>query len=306
MERETDTPPETQASKTEAAISLKAVTKSEKIKKVALIGLGEESKINLKRLARKLNSLQKTFYFAYQGNIEGGKIGNPAVENLYYDFIVLFEKINLHLSLPDHDFVIAVTDYRITDANEPPPRFETRDYFSNSDGKRLSLVSTNDKIYIYNPKLKNEYHYTAYQIASELLINTTKQDLMHARSDGCLFDDCEQRETFRRSIKESFICSTCANNLRDLHVDGQIIEDVQKILDYCRKNDSKNSLIKALLNPITTLFVGAWIGWLLSLISLSQGSPSLVITVAILVTLTTLLIPLIIFIYFKLGGKWDT
>lgn len=264
MEKETiannETPPA-------AAAPVKAAEPEETInKKVALIDLGGELRIDLEVLAKKLNSLQEVFEFIYAGKIEDGKTGDPTIDNLYYDFDTLFGVIETNLPLTAFKFVVAVTNCRITDKEEPGIKLTIRDYFSYSDTRnwRLSLICINDKVYEYNHKLKNAYQYTAYQIVSELLINITRQDLMHVRSNGCLFDDCEQRDTFTKSIEKSLICEACQVKLKAHPVDERIIEAARKILNYSRKNNWKASLIKTFINPVTQLILGAGLGWFLS------------------------------------------
>jgi|GEM_PF-5598614 len=259
-------------------------------KDVALVDLGEVLEINLNTLAKKLNSLQKTFIFKIIDPVTCESVGDPNIDDEWYDSKALFEVLQKCSDFPEYDFVIGLTNFKIAHLDEKGK--VDKDYFSISDLRRFSLVSFNKDVYQFNSKSKSKYQYAAYQVITELIINTIRRNIMHYLANGCLFDDCVDRKTFANNINRSYICSKCHSELKRRNVSDRALNDVQKVLRYCRKNDLKTSLINTAKNPATNLLVGAVIGWVAQVFA-NDASSSPIIAVALVFFL------LIIFLYVR-------
>lgn len=270
------------------------------ITNVALVDVGERLKVDLSVLVNKLNSSQKTFRFSYVGKIYSEVVGDPDLGEYWYRLETLINILKRHFSLNESfDFVIGITDFRMTDeesfSNKDLP---IKDYFSHSDCDRLSLVSTNDHVYVYNSKLRDAYQYAAYQIIAELFINISKRDLMHKRPDNCLFDNCEDRTTFKKSIELSYICRGCEKELA--RFDKRMIKDFLKILTYCKGNDWKLALVSAVKSPATNLIAGALLGWILSIITPPQN---LTTNNVVMIISPIIIVPSLIYLYKRYFSK---
>jgi hypothetical protein len=226
---------------------------------VGLIDVGGRLPVSLKKLAKKLNSRQKSFLFVVADRVPISKLGLPDIKDWWYDVESLF-KILRDQNSAEYQFVVGITHVNFTQ----PGNDETQEisYFSLSDKKQVSVVCAGQKMLGYNSPLKDAYQYLSYMIVTELLINMTRYDLSHQFQDYCLFDDCVDRSTFRDCIDHGYICTVCENKLRTFAViSEQLIDDVKKVLSWCKRNTTRGVIRDIFTKPITTLIIGAYVGW---------------------------------------------
>lgn len=228
------------------------------IHRVALLDLGERLRLKLPLIARKLNSLQHTFHFEPIDSVTLEALGEPDVDDQFYSVQGLFTKIKSRRDFSRFDFIVGVTDLLITDPEEAQPG-EKR-YFSQSDYEKLSVISANGSILEFKSALKDEYQYVAYLAMCELLITligTKGRDLPHTAPKRCLFDECEDRKTLKECIEEGYICPDCLVTLKHNGVSNRIIDDVQNVLRWCKKNKVMISMRHTATDPWFMLIVGA-------------------------------------------------
>ncbi len=234
--------------------------------RVAIVDIGERLPFDcdLSFLSQKLNSLQNTFTFEIVNAIPAELLGEPDLGGQWYYFKRLFEIVQKHQAFSQYDYFVGVTHVRLTE-DEDSEDDGNRDYFSMSDLNKVSLVSLNHNITVYNSRTKDIYQFLSFSIAGELLCNLSKEYLYHNKVHYCLFDECIDRANVAPAIENSKICSDCFNLLKKKGISDSILHDINNILNWCRRNTGKHSpLYRALIHPITSLTIGAAIGWLSS------------------------------------------
>lgn len=233
---------------------------------VALTNVGERlpADADLGFLSKKLNSLQKTFSFEVVASIPAEVFGKPDLGGQWYYFKRLFGIIQNHQDFPRYDYFVGITHVRLTE-DENSADEGNRDYFSLSDLNKVSLITLNHNITVYNSPTKDIHQFLAFSIAGELLSNLAKGYLYHDKVHYCLFDECVDRDNVAPAMETSAICSDCYHILKTNGVSETILHDIKRILDWCRRTTGKRSpLYRALVHPFTSLIVGAAVGWLSS------------------------------------------
>ena len=262
---------------------------------VALLDLGERlevNKINIEYLARKLNSLQSSFAFTIVPPITLATIGDPSIEddrNIWYEFEPMFDVLRRHDCFAHYSYVIGITHLCMTERDTDSGK-NWGDYFSLSDKEKVAVISVNQNVLKYNSPSKNVYQYLSTLIVSELLIMLCKKDLIHTKSNYCLFDDCVDRSLFGRCIELGEICEECRSELKRCNIGNKVITDVLTVLEWCKSKSMKYSTVAALSHPLTLLAFGGILGWF--------GS-AFVAPGHYLAALCPLLVPVLVFVYVR-------
>ena len=223
---------------------------------VALVDLGENLSISVSKLAKTLNSLQRTWAFKVvdaQPNI-----GNPDDEDIWYRIDRLWLELDRHLPTQEFEFVIGLTHVRLANQDRAVGAVE-RDYFSLSDRDRLAVIT--EAMQQWNPQNKDLYQYFSFLIVGELLTLMAKIDLFHQSKELCLFDDCADRAEFSRAIQRGKISSPCRVALQDANVPDQAVKDALRVLTWCRRNTAARAFKMTINDPLVSLTVGTGIGW---------------------------------------------
>jgi uncharacterized membrane protein len=202
--------------------------------KVALLDLGERLQINLPLLALKLNSLQSAFRFETVDPVTLEAMGDPDVDNQFYSVQALFPLLQSHHDFENFKFVVGITDLKVTDSEDLESK--ERAYFSKSNLSKASIISANKALLTFKSPLKTEYQYVSYLLMGELLINLARRYLEHLTPQACLFDDCEDRASLRECIEMGEICVVCRAELKKRNVSNRIIDEVNEVLRWCKKN----------------------------------------------------------------------
>jgi hypothetical protein len=163
------------------------------------------------------------------------------------------------------------------------------DWFSDSDFVKKSVISLHPNILRYNSSSKNIYQYTAYLIASELMQNICKQELLHKRHSYCLFDYCSDQSDFKDNIDHGQICSDCYGKLKNIGINEGMLKDIKKVLGWCKGAAIKYALKKTFRNPLTNQLAGAFLPLLLMI-----KIPKYILI------LPVFMIVIIIFLYYKI------
>lgn len=230
---------------------------------VALTNVGERlpANVDLGFLANKLNTLQKTFSFEVVASIPAELFGAPDLGGQWYYFNRLFGVIENHKDFGRYDYFVGITHVRVTE-NEDSADDGNRDYFSMSDLNKISVITLNQNITVYTSPTKDIYQFLAFAITGELLSNVAKSYLYHNKVHYCLFDECIDRGNVAPVMEASTICSDCYHILKTKGVSETILNDMRKILDWCRRTTGKSSpFYCAVFHPFTSLIVGAAMGW---------------------------------------------
>ena len=117
-----------------------------------------------------------------------------------------------------------------------------------------------------------------------------KKDLIHTKSNYCLFDDCVDRGVFGRSIDLGDICEECLSKLKICNIDNKKISDVATVLKWCKTKSMRYSTVTALLHPITLLALGGILGWFGSAFATPRHY---------LAGLSLLIVPVFLFVYVR-------
>jgi hypothetical protein len=232
---------------------------------VALVNVGERLPLNadLVFLANKLNSMQETFSFEVVASIPSEVLEKPDLGGQWYYFKRLFGIIQIQKreDYPRYDYFVGLTHVRLTE-DENSSDDGNRDYFSLSDLEKTSLITLNHNVTAYNSQSKNISQFMAFNILGELLCNITKSYLYHDKVHHCLFDECVDRGNVAHSINRSIICPDCNHLLKIKGVSESLLRDIRLILDWCRRTTGKKSpLYRSVSHPLTSLIIGASIGW---------------------------------------------
>jgi hypothetical protein len=227
------------------------------IHRVALLDAGERLRVKLPLLVRKLNSLQHSFLFEAADSMTLETLGEPDVEYEFYSVQSFYTKLKARRDYRKFDYMIAITDLKITD----PQEVQLRDkrYFSTGDKHKLAVVSANRSVLEFASPLKDEYQYVAYLVMCELLLNIvgTHDELLHAAPRRCLFDECNDLTSLKECIEDGSICPHCFVKLKDNNISDRILEDVNTVLIWCKKNRIIISLRHTASDPWFILIVGA-------------------------------------------------
>lgn len=117
---------------------------------VGLVDLGERLPIRMRKVERQLNKRLRSFHFQTLSPVTVGKIGQPRIENEWYDVEQLFECVRSHQSFSDVDLLVGITHAKMTE--RPPSQLpDRRDYFSLSDYAKVSVISLNDAVRQHAP-----------------------------------------------------------------------------------------------------------------------------------------------------------
>lgn len=231
--------------------------------RVGLANFGERlpHDFSLDTLSKKLNSLQASFTFEVIKPMPVEVLGGPDLGGQWYYFGRLFSILQKHSEFSDYDYFVGITHVRITESEDSEDD-GNRDYFSLSDKNKITVITLNQNITVYNSKVKDIYQFISFSIIGELLCNITKENLYHNEIRYCLFDECIDRANVAQAIENSIICPKCLNLLKMQGVSDQLLTDIYKILDWCRSNTGKYSpLYRSLVHPLTFLSIGTAIGW---------------------------------------------
>ena len=225
-------------------------------KSVALVDLGENLSIKLVKLARKLNSLQKSWRF----QVVPGRpyLGDPDVESVWYYVDRLFSELAAHKPAADFDIVIGITHVGLEN-RDSSLGVPDKDYFSLNDRKRLAVIT--EAASKWNSPNKTLYQYFAFLTIAEVLEIAAGTGLFHQSKEVCLFDDCADRGEFRLAIERSRICTQSQHALREAQVSDSTVTDVHNVLSWCRGTTVGRSIETTIASPVTSLVVGAAIGW---------------------------------------------
>ena len=232
------------------------------MKKVALVDLGERLQLDLHTLAQCLNKKQSIFNFAYSEDIPTEAIGNPTVDDQWYDAKHLLTILQSRIQTGTFDFIIGITRHKITVQGDSVNRID-RDYFSLSNMSNSSIISVNNSVTKYNSASKTLCQYVCFLIMCELLINLARFNLTHTSTDYCLFDECEDRSTIAQGIDNAYICPTCIAKLKSHTVSQHIIDAAQDVLKCCRRRSSNYAIIQTIKNSFAMLAIGTCLGWII-------------------------------------------
>lgn len=264
---------------------------------VALTNAGERlpADFDLGFLAKKLNALQKTFLFAVVDAIPSERFGKPDLGGQWYFFKRLFGIVQKHPDFQLFDYFIGITHVRVTEDKDSEDD-GNRDWFSFSDLNKTSIITLNHNITIYNPPSKDIYQFIAFSVAGELLCNVGKKYFYHDEVSYCLFDECIDRGNVKPAIESASICPVCHHALKTNGLSDTILEDINRILVWCRGTTGKRSpLYRAVINPFTALVMGAALGWAATTFVKSDQYPYVLISTAA--------VPTVLFFFFHKKSK---
>jgi hypothetical protein len=228
------------------------------LKKVVLTDLGGNLSVDSHKFAKALNRRQKYKSFFFEAAALISPLGDPDLAGTWYYFKSLFKKIRESLNSSNYDFAVGITHVRATEPEEAKKK-KDKDYFPLSDISNWKISVITEAMASYKPESKTLEQYIAYLLMCNLLTCQGQYDPTHEEPRYCLFDDCEDRYTIRRGIEKGTICSYCKENLSRHNVDQQMLSDVKKILNWCRKNSTSYDLINIGEKPLSALMLGSGI-----------------------------------------------
>jgi hypothetical protein len=263
-------------------------------KKVALVALGEGIPIDLDRLGGKLNRLQNTFAFETAPMVPIAWIGEPDIGDDWYSDKKLLGILRQHPQHQTFDYVIGLTRCKLGDINDSEPGT----YFCSNDAAKVSVIGLSKDMLQNIPPTLDEYQYASFLIMSELLTNMSGKDIYHKRPASCLFDYCEDPRDITNPLHAGQICRECLAELGKASVSDSVLDDVRKVLDWCKTATWSSAISRTLWHPLTSLVVGTAVGWLASSLITAAYYP---VIIAIAVCPTAILL-----LYMKgsIGGKW--
>lgn len=228
---------------------------------VGLIHCGGALTVNIKRLARLLNSLQKVFRFEIAGK-----------PYLFYAptdyFIQDFDGTGHSFYKPETiinkaasykkglEYLIVITGLRIAEDYDEEwfhikrfapecryknkERFPDLDYFTDEDKEKGISVMTEYNYHKFCKETKiSVYDYFAYLISCSILslMAREKQDnfLAHKEVRGCIGDYCYDQKEIVQSILSAGICPECIGDLKNHNFTEDQIEAIKKIIKYIIK-----------------------------------------------------------------------
>jgi hypothetical protein len=231
--------------------------------RVGLIDLGERLPLKVMGLAKKLNSLQRTFEFEQAGVLTSATLGDPEVEAKWYDIPRLFALVRT-LATSRYDYVVGITNCRITHTEDQLPSPE-RDYFSRSDYEKVAIISVSKSLLKYHSAGKSISQFAGFLLISEIAIMAAKKNLTHYGNIHCVFNECEDRELLSGCIESGEICDNCVTEIKKANIPDGTLASVRKILRWCGKNSWRHAFTHAMQHPMTGLALGVGIGWFTSL-----------------------------------------
>lgn len=230
--------------------------------RVGLVRLGDKLPFDVRAVAAKLNRLQSTFRFENAGSIDSELLGAPDLRARYFDLSRL--RALLDEAYPSHySFVIGVTNVRITDMNVESADDEM-DYFSQSDFRRVAILTVNSAALRHKPASKTTVQYAAMCIICELTLMTAQTDLMHDAVHECAFNDCEDRNMLAESMSGGRICSACLAQLKAAAVPDNTLDSIRRVLSWCSATSWEFAVLRTLQSPFAGLFLGVGLGWFVS------------------------------------------
>lgn len=229
---------------------------------VGLVDLGERLPLSLKALAKKLNSLQASFEFDDAEVITSDALGDPDVEGKWYDIPRLFVLVE-RLASSRYDYVVGVTNCRITHTEEQPPSPD-RDYFSRSDFEKVAIISVNKSLLEYHSAGKTIMQFAGFLLIAEVAIMSAKKNLTHYSNPHCVFNECEDKDMLSDCIESGEICATCVNEIKKANIPDSTLANFRKILRWCRTNSWRLAFARMIQHPVTGLALGVGIGWFTS------------------------------------------
>jgi hypothetical protein len=229
---------------------------------VGLVDLGERLPLSLKALAKKLNSLQVSFEFDDAGVITSDALGDPDVEGKWYDIPRLFVLVG-RLAPSRYDYVVGVTNCRITHLEEQPPSTDL-DYFSRSDFKKVAIISVNKSLLKYHSAGKTTVQFAGFLLMAEVAIMSAKKNLTHYGNPHCVFNECEDKELLSDCIESGEICATCVNEIKKANIPDSTLATFRKVMRWCGTNSWRLAFARTIQHPVTGLALGVGIGWFTS------------------------------------------
>ena len=158
---------------------------------VALVDVGEELPLDIHRLGRRLNSLQRSFRFVQRGVITATVLGQPDIENEWYDAPTVLQLIAANTDTSRFNFLVGITKAKISNQADLGAKAD-KDYFSLSDRQRSSIISVHSKVLQYTSEKHGVDRTIAFWATCELLINLSHANLSHFGEEACLFNECEE------------------------------------------------------------------------------------------------------------------
>lgn len=247
--------------------------------RVGIVDLGEHLGPLVSSLLKELNTRQSSFHFEKAQTITAAVMGEPDVDNEWYDKPRLLELIESKVDSKNFDFLVAITDAKITVESEKTGKPD-RDYFSYSNKKSIAVISVSPKVFNHSSPGTEVTQYAAFLIIFELIVMYTNKELSHFNPEPCLFNECEDRDFIGDCIDTGKICATCLGKLKERNVPDEMIDDAHKLMKWTSRRTTSNALVKPFKNPIVTIVLGAGIGWLLKT-SVGQQYAVWVILVAV-------------------------
>ena len=227
---------------------------------VALVDLGESLSIDLTKLGNKLNSLQNSWRFRVVN--ARPHLGKPDVDDIWFYIDRLLLELHNHKPAVNFDIVVGITHVRLEN-RDGSLGLPDKDFFSLGDTKRYALAT--DAMRQWNSPGKDLYQYFAFLVIGEVLQITAGTDMCHQEKAICLFDDCADRNEFGPAIERSRLCKPCLQKLDKAQVADDILKDVQRVLDWCRRSRWARSMQMSVANPLVALVFGTAVGWATSI-----------------------------------------
>ena len=242
---------------------------------VALVDVGENLPLDIHRLVKRLNSLQKSFHFVQRGVITASVLGQPDIEDEWYDVAKVLQIIAAKTDTNGFDLVIGITKVKISNQADVGAKPE-KNYFSLSDLQRISIISAHPKVLKYHSEKKGIDRYISFLAICELLINLSHANLSHFGEEPCLFNECEDRATLCDCISKGHICADCITQLKKANVSNSILQDAKKVLHWCRRNSWGYAARNTLSHPVPSLGFGTGLGWLCSVFLTQKYYPIII------------------------------
>jgi hypothetical protein len=201
--------------------------------------------------------LQASYLFENAGEVVPEAIGEPDANGIWFHLPRMWTILEKHFGDRGYQYLIGISNCRITHTQDEPETAEVRDYFSLSDLKSLAVIGVNDHSIKYKPRAKTAAQYAAFLVAHELAIMTAKLDLTHNGSMKCVFNDCADRTRLAESIDHGVISPTRVALMKERNVP---VESLQKIFDWARKNSLSYRISFTALHPASIFAAGICLG----------------------------------------------
>jgi hypothetical protein len=96
---------------------------------VALVDVGENLPLDIHRLAKRLNLLQRSFHFVQRGVITAAVLGQPDIEDEWYDIPRVLQLIAANTDTSRFNFLVGITKAKISNQADLGAKPD-KDYFS--------------------------------------------------------------------------------------------------------------------------------------------------------------------------------